>query len=202
MKSIGEKIKNLRIAAGLSQEQLAEKIAVTATSIYRYEVGSSSPDSYVLARLAVFFDISVDYLLGLMGYEEQLKEESLRLSPNGECNCLYARYLHCKHDYTIDPDAEYYFIEWGNNLEDISAHTQWIGFDEKMKHELRRIAPVDPIEYLTLHKRLCHTFVVINDEEDVYAFSQFRGQALIKADICEKYLPSFCRNFIVPLKNY
>lgn len=40
MKSMGQKIKVLRIAAGLSQEELADQIGVTVKSIQRYETES------------------------------------------------------------------------------------------------------------------------------------------------------------------
>ena len=43
MKTIGQKIKSLRIALGLSREQLSEIIEVTHKSIYRYETGKSLP---------------------------------------------------------------------------------------------------------------------------------------------------------------
>ena len=45
MKTIGQKIKSLRIALGLSREQLSEIIEVTHKSIYRYETGKSLPDT-------------------------------------------------------------------------------------------------------------------------------------------------------------
>ena len=65
MKTTGEKIKSLRIALGLSQEQLSETIDVAHKSIYRYETGKSLPDTTTLVKLATYFDVSTDYLLGL-----------------------------------------------------------------------------------------------------------------------------------------
>lgn len=56
MKSMGQKIRLLRISAGLSQVQLAEEIGVNTKSIQRYETENSRPDTYVLTRLAAFFD--------------------------------------------------------------------------------------------------------------------------------------------------
>ena len=83
MKSMGQKIRLLRISAGLSQEELADQIGVTVKSIQRYETEKSRPDSYILPRLAAYFDVSADYLLGLIGYKEQINEEAIRLSSNG-----------------------------------------------------------------------------------------------------------------------
>ena len=57
MKTIGQKIKSLRIALGLSREQLSEIIEVTHKSIYRYETGKSLPDTTTLVKLATYFDV-------------------------------------------------------------------------------------------------------------------------------------------------
>lgn len=199
MKSIGEKIKSLRIAAGLSQEQLSKQIDVTVKSIQRYETEKSRPDSYILCRLAAFFDVPADYLLGLIGYEQQLKEEAIRLSPDRQCNFLYAKYLHCKNNYNIDPNFEYYEIILDDNMTTISTQTEWIGWaNEEMTHERRIIRPVIPSKYLKLCESLCKTAIVINCKDDLEAFLVFGGTALIRTDICKKYFPSACKEFIVP----
>lgn len=203
MKSMGQKIKALRIAAGLSQEELADQIGVTVKSIQRYETEKSRPDTYILTRLAAFFDISADYLLGLIGYKEQLEEESSRLSADGQCSYLYARYLRCKNNYTIDPNSEYYAICLDDQMTTISAQTQWIGWaNEEMTYERRRIRPVIPGKYLQLCESLCDSIIVINCKEDVDAFLVFGGKALVKTDICEKNLPAFCKEFIVRRNNH
>lgn len=203
MKSMGQKIKVLRNAAGLSQEELADQIGVTVKSIQRYETEKSRPDTYILTRLAAFFDISADYLLGLIGYKEQLEEESSRLSADGQCSYLYARYLRCKNNYTIDPNSEYYAICFDDQMTTISAQTQWIGWaNEEMTYERRRIRPVIPSKYLQLCESLCDSIIVINCKEDVDAFLVFGGKALVKTDICEKNLPAFCKEFIVRRNNH
>lgn len=199
MKSIGEKIKLLRIAAGLRQEQLSKQIDVTVKSIQRYETEKSRPDSYILYRLSAFFDVSADYLLGLIDYKQQRKEEANRLSPDGQCNFLYAQYLHCKNNYSIDSNFEYYEIILDDNLTTISTQTQWVGWANKEKtHERRKIRPVIPSIFLKLCESLCKSAIVINCKEDLEAFLVFGGTALVRTDICEKYFPSSCKEFIVP----
>lgn len=197
MKTTGQKIKLLRIAAGLTQEQLAEGVGITVKSIQRYETEASRPDVYVLARLAVFFDISTDYLLNLIGYQDQLDEELFRLSNNGQCTPLYAHYLHCKNNYTIDPNSEYYAIELHSDSS-ISAQTVFAGWaNSDRTHEIRQIRIINPYAFIELYQSLRESFIVINSKEDVDAFLIFGGKALIKTDLCKKHLPSFCRDFIV-----
>ena len=63
--SLGERIENLRNSLGLSQEQLAEKIGVSQRSISAWESNSNEPKSSYIIKLAKFFDISTDNLLGV-----------------------------------------------------------------------------------------------------------------------------------------
>ncbi len=59
-----ENLKKLRMDRGLSQQALAEKFNLTQQSIYKYENGLAEPNIETLKSFAVFFGISVDYLIG------------------------------------------------------------------------------------------------------------------------------------------
>lgn len=61
---IGERLKQLRKEYKLTQTDLGNKINVTKVSISGYENGNRSPDTETLTRLADYFDVSTDYLLG------------------------------------------------------------------------------------------------------------------------------------------
>lgn len=78
MDSFGKKVRELRTAAGLSQEKLAEQLEIAEKTVQRYEKGLR-PDTYGLAKLASFFNVSADYLLGLKGYEQQLLEGTVKI---------------------------------------------------------------------------------------------------------------------------
>ena len=60
---IGEKIKTLRKAKKLTQEQLAEYLNISAQAVSKWETGASAPDIDTLPKLAVFFGTTVDDLL-------------------------------------------------------------------------------------------------------------------------------------------
>ncbi|MGE7094374.1 helix-turn-helix domain-containing protein [Lysinibacillus sp. NPDC048646] len=60
----GERLKQLRKEKNLTQAELGNKINVTKVSISGYESGNRSPDTDTLQRLADFFEVSTDYLLG------------------------------------------------------------------------------------------------------------------------------------------
>ena len=59
-----EKLKELRSAKGMTQSQLGEFIGAKKSAICLWESGKRQPDQETLVRLAAFFSVSVDYLLG------------------------------------------------------------------------------------------------------------------------------------------
>ena len=62
---LGEKIAEQRKKLRLSQEELAEKLNISQKSISKYELGNRKPQYKVLVRMAEYFGVTTDYLLGL-----------------------------------------------------------------------------------------------------------------------------------------
>jgi transcriptional regulator with XRE-family HTH domain len=62
---IGQQIKQVRLARGLSLEELAARLGgiVTKQALSKYETGKSKPSSTVLARLAETLEVKMAYLL-------------------------------------------------------------------------------------------------------------------------------------------
>ena len=58
-----DKIKELRKKKGLTQEQLASELNVSRQAITKWESGEGSPDIENLKNIALFFHVSVDYLI-------------------------------------------------------------------------------------------------------------------------------------------
>ena len=61
--TIGEKIYQLRSAAGISQEQLAEKIAVSRQAVSKWEMDQALPQIDKVLLLCSLFNVSADELL-------------------------------------------------------------------------------------------------------------------------------------------
>ena len=61
--TLSEKLQNLRRAAGLSQEALAERLGVTRQAVSKWETGEGKPDIDNLLPLAKLLGTTVDYLL-------------------------------------------------------------------------------------------------------------------------------------------
>ncbi len=67
MKEVSKLAKNIRSnrkLLGITQEQLAKQLGGSKTLVSNYENGFSTPDIYVLCKLADIFDVSLDDLVG------------------------------------------------------------------------------------------------------------------------------------------
>lgn len=62
--NIGTNIKRLRLAKGLTQEQLAELLTISTAAVSKWEAKNTYPDITMLFPLAEIFGVSVDELLG------------------------------------------------------------------------------------------------------------------------------------------
>ena len=65
MVSISNRIKFLREKEGLSQKEFAEKMNVSRSTASMYESGKNTPPDDVKIAMAKFFDVSLDYLMGV-----------------------------------------------------------------------------------------------------------------------------------------
>ena len=62
-KHVGQRVKELRKEAGLTQEKLAEKCRISPNYISHIETAIGKPSTEILVRLASVFQVSLDYLL-------------------------------------------------------------------------------------------------------------------------------------------
>lgn len=60
-----DRLKELRIEKGLSQHQLAKQVGLTHTAIGLWERKQRIPNADAIVSLALFFNVTTDYLLGL-----------------------------------------------------------------------------------------------------------------------------------------
>ena len=61
--TLAEKLKSIRKQAGMSQEQLAEKLGVSRQAVTKWETNAGIPDIENVMALSALFDISMDELL-------------------------------------------------------------------------------------------------------------------------------------------
>ena len=82
--TMGQIIRRLRKERNLTQEELAEQLNITYQAVSRWENNTSYPDITLLPGLAIYFNTSVDAIVGM---DEIRKDETLR-KIHGEINDL------------------------------------------------------------------------------------------------------------------
>lgn len=63
--NIGAKLRELRLRADLTQDDVAESLGVTAATVSNYENGAIYPSLEIFYKLAKLYNASSDYILGL-----------------------------------------------------------------------------------------------------------------------------------------
>lgn len=65
-KIMGERIKFLRNERGIGQNQLSRELGLSNASVSYWETGKQEPCAEAIFKLAQYFDVSSDYILGLI----------------------------------------------------------------------------------------------------------------------------------------
>lgn len=118
--TINERITDLRTMTGLSQKELADRIDVPTSTLCRIEQGKiANVSNDVLIKLANFFNVSTDYLLGLTNvkFKKNVELSELGLSNkelfallSGSVNGpLLSRIIEHPHFVTLLDTADAYF---------------------------------------------------------------------------------------------
>jgi transcriptional regulator with XRE-family HTH domain len=79
-KIIGQRIKECRNAAGLSQKGLADLIDVTPSAVNQYEKGEKVPSTETLLKLAKTLGATTDYLLGASKEKDILIDKEVSMA--------------------------------------------------------------------------------------------------------------------------
>ena len=69
---LAENLKKLRKQAGITQEELANALAVSPQAVSRWESETTCPDISLLPTIANYFNVTLDDLLGM----DKIKDES------------------------------------------------------------------------------------------------------------------------------
>ena len=75
-----ERLKQLRVNSGLTQLDVSRLLGVERSTYVKYERGSSDPSTATLIRLADYFGVTVDYLIGHETSKNPLPMPALKIS--------------------------------------------------------------------------------------------------------------------------
>ncbi|GIN90656.1 hypothetical protein J22TS1_17070 [Siminovitchia terrae] len=109
MDIFSERLKDLRIESGYKQDEIAKKLNVTKSAYGYYEQGRNEPSLETLKKIAQTFQVSTDYLLGLIqipNYPVSFRvTEDLSLSKQELEAVKKMKELHLLEEISMDPDA-------------------------------------------------------------------------------------------------
>ena len=130
------RLKSLREAMNLTQEQLAEKTGFAAGTISKWEIGAQPIGKQASIRLAHFFSVPVDYILGLDTVQsphsdnplEDMLSELMQMDPD-----LVARFRSTGENWSKFSDEEKLALIDGLNFvlgRSVSSRLKLIGKDK------------------------------------------------------------------------
>ena len=115
--SVGKQIAVLRKGSGLTQEELAEKLGITAQAVSKWENGHTLPETVLLPSLARLFNCSIDSILMPFAAQDAAFQDFAHMA-GGVCGdlalALYQR-MKNKLAFTIDYKKEYNVFDTVSN---------------------------------------------------------------------------------------
>lgn len=68
MKAFGDRLRELRLARGLTQKQLGAILCVSSNTVHSWESDKQEPSMCMLLTIGEYFDVTLDYLFGRSDY--------------------------------------------------------------------------------------------------------------------------------------
>ena len=81
--------RKLRTSSNLTQSAIAEKIGISRSTIGMYETGAREPDFETLEKIADYFNVDIDFLLGRTNQTTMLPETIGKYSKTHELDVIY-----------------------------------------------------------------------------------------------------------------
>lgn len=103
----GERLAELREEKGLTQGELGDLFSISQDTISNYERGKTSPDDETKVKFAKYFNVSLDYLLGLTREQIPIRSTGSRLLyfdnlPQGAADELNSFLAYLRKRYYLD----------------------------------------------------------------------------------------------------
>lgn len=158
---LSEKIKRLRVDKDVTQEELAAHLNISAQAVSKWERGEGYPDITLLPRIALFFGVTTDELLGVA--EEQIEDqifewvkEDMEYGRNGETEKSRDLWKKAYETYPNNHDVVFhymYYVQGEDNelrislakkiLTESTNETYRDGAREIMVHALKNLGRIE-----------------------------------------------------------
>ena len=173
--TINENLKRLRREKGTTQENLAEYIDISFQAISKWERGESFPDITLLPKIAAYYKVSVDDLLGVgkIQQKEKIEEYKKRADKENGLEVWQEAYkefpndLDVIHDYmrALDIDTE-------KNAHQIIELAEWL-INESGEQENY---------WISATQVLCYTYNKLGDVERAKKYANTLPTYMVTCD--------------------
>ncbi len=132
--SIGKKIRALRQARELTQEELASHLGISFQSISKWERGDGYPDITMLPVLSRYFDVTIDELIGMekLADRERYQKINKEWAENNKCGKHKENAELMRNSVKEYPSDPLLLVQLSTSLEKIE------GTDEEKEKNLRQ----------------------------------------------------------------
>ncbi|HBE8640404.1 TPA: helix-turn-helix domain-containing protein [Clostridioides difficile] len=132
----GERLKELRIKFGLKQYELAEILNVSQSTIGMYENDQRTPPAESIVKLAEYFNVTTDYLLGHTKTNYSVDTDKTKIQSIIDSLASYESIKFPKEKFSSLDE----YIDFINSDEDIKETIKmYIRLDKEDKKAIRRI---------------------------------------------------------------
>lgn len=184
---IDKKLKSLRKSKGVTQEDFAKHLEISTQAVSKWERGESYPDITLLPNIALYYNVSIDYLLGLEEATVKAKikeydEQAKILANKGEAEDLLALWREAQKEFPNNLDVLQHLMEALHRV--CNVHGMNIYIDEMIQigERLLEESTVNEHRYTAI-QILCYTYQKINNDEKAKEYAKMAPMNAVCSDI-------------------
>ena len=137
---IGKKIADTRKELGITQVELADKMAVTRQTVSRWESGAALPDVEKISQIATILNVSCDYLLK-DDVENSVEEKT---NNNSTITRLFQNLAGKNVKISFyDDEEDYELLDKVCKVEEIEGN--WVKVTFENKHKITKLVAVSSV---------------------------------------------------------
>lgn len=129
------RLKALRMQKKLTHQDMADFLGITRQGYSKYENGQSQPDIDTINKLAQFFNVTTDYLLGRTDEPNPIESDNEELGTLARINQLIK-------EYGIEQMGFFDIEKWKQlseeEIEEIVKHFEWVVHKAREKNKSSR----------------------------------------------------------------
>ncbi len=184
---LGENLRTYRLQKGLTQEQVADVFGVSPQAISRWENSTAYPDITLLPGIAMYFDVSLDTLLGM----DKLRDADAINEIHCRVHTLVSEQRYAEAATLIKDSLKRYPNNSGLLIELCEALSQTNNTDEAIavSERVLKLSDISMKARSTVTANLLYLYLRANRKQDAELLLQtlphvWESREMLKAELC------------------